>query len=215
MFAAVTDITDRKRAEDELTRVNGELLHSNGELEQFAYVASHDLQEPLRMITGYLQLLERRYPGRFDTDASEFIHYAVDGAARMKRLILDLLSFSRVGTQAAQFRVVESESMFRNAISNLKTAIEESHRGGRLRPVTRDHRRSRTAHAGVSKPDRERDKFQKSGQPQIHVSCMERDGSWVFSVKDNGIGIDPQHGDSGFSGYSNAFTARIPIPGRV
>ena len=195
MFAAVSDITDRKRARDELTRVNTELLHSNGELEQFAYVASHDLQEPLRMITGYLQLLERRYQGRLDTDAGEFIHYAVDGAARMKRLILDLLSFSRVGTQAAQFRVVESETMFRNALTNLKAAIDESHAA-----ITSDPLPSIVADQGLLTQVFQNligngIKFQKSSQPQIHVSCVERDGSWVFSVKDNGIGIDPQHGD--------------------
>jgi len=195
MFAAVTDITDHKHSADELTRVNSELLRSNGELEQFAYAASHDLQEPLRMITGYLQLLERRYQGRLDDDAREFIHYAVDGAARMKRLIQDLLSFSRAGTQATEFRPVEIETVLHNALANLKTAIEESDAA-----VTSDPLPAIVADQGLLTQVFQNligngIKFQKDGQPRIHVSSERRDGHWVFSITDNGIGIEPQHAE--------------------
>ncbi len=122
----ISDITERKRIESEFARINGELVRSNSELGQFAYVASHDLQEPLRMITGYLQLLERRYRDKLDPEAVEFIHYAVEGAVRMKRLIEDLLALSRAGTQQANFRPVESRTLFEAACKNLSVAIEES-----------------------------------------------------------------------------------------
>jgi PAS domain S-box-containing protein len=105
----VSDITDRKRVRDELAHANAELLRSNTDLEQFAYMASHDLQEPLRVISSYLRLLRRRYDGQLDTEAREFIDFAVDGATRMKGLIQDLLSFSRAGTQSTDIQNVPAE----------------------------------------------------------------------------------------------------------
>ena len=123
VFAAARDITERKRAEDELDHYREhleelvaqrteELSRSNHDLEQFAYVASHDLQEPLRMVAGYLQLLEDRYKGRLDEKADKYIDYAVDGAARMSGLIGDLLAYSRVNSRGEELRNVDSQKAF-------------------------------------------------------------------------------------------------------
>ena len=137
VFAAARDITERKRAEEELNHYREhleelvaqrteELARSNKDLEQFAYVASHDLQEPLRMVAGYLQLLSERYRGQLDEKADKFIDYAVDGAERMSTLIRDLLDYSRVNTQGEELRNVDSKKAFESALRNLGSAIEES-----------------------------------------------------------------------------------------
>ena len=137
VFAAARDITERKRAEEELEHYREhleelvaqrteELSRSNRDLEQFAYVASHDLQEPLRMIAGYMQLLGERYKGQLDEKADKFIDYAVDGAARMSVLIRDLLDFSRVNTRGEELRNVDCKKAFDSAMRNLGSAIKES-----------------------------------------------------------------------------------------
>src|SRR4029079_2851346 len=125
-IAVFDDVTERKQAEAALRTAHEELKRSNAELEQFAYVASHDLQEPLRMVSSYTQLLMRRYGDRLDGDAMEFTAYIVDGATRMKQLIEDLLAYSRVGTKGKEFRPVRVESTLRRAMVNLRAAIEES-----------------------------------------------------------------------------------------
>src|SRR6202022_1280969 len=124
--AAIRNITERKRSEDRLVKTVGELKRSNAELEQFAYVASHDLQEPLRMVASYTQLLAQRYKGRLDTEADEFIDYAVDGANRMQGLIKDLLSYSRAGTTGKAPRQISSGNALKEALTNLRATIEES-----------------------------------------------------------------------------------------
>src|SRR6185503_18027805 len=124
--AAIRDISVRKAADAELLDQVQALAISNQELEQFAYVASHDLQEPLRMISSYTQLLGRRYSGQLDSDADEFIAFAVDGAARMQRVIQDLLAFSRVGTKGRELVATSSDAALRQALLNLSAAIEES-----------------------------------------------------------------------------------------
>src|SRR5579885_1897136 len=148
----ISDISERKRAEAELARVNAELVRSNTELAQFAYVASHDLQEPLRIISGYLQLLARRYRKNLDDEAKEFIDYAVDGATRMKGLIEDLLRLSRAGTQAIHFRQISAEQLFQVACSNLQLIIR-NRRGGDTRRATGDCGGFGTADPGVSESD--------------------------------------------------------------
>src|SRR5438477_3200007 len=126
-FVLSRDITPRKAAEEALAKKAEELARSNRELEQFAYVASHDLQEPLRMIASYTQLLARRYQGQLDKDANEFIAYAVEGATRMQVLINDLLAYSRVGTRGKPFSATDCNEVLARALDNLKFAIQEAH----------------------------------------------------------------------------------------
>jgi PAS domain S-box-containing protein len=189
----ISDITERKRAADELSRVNEELRGSNDQLEQFAHVASHDLQEPLRMVTSYLELLERRYRGQLDSEAQEFIHYAVDGATRMKISIQDLLSFSRVGTAVLKSGAVQAQAILDDALADLKVAIEQSHA-----EVTADPLPEIVADAGMLARVFQNlignaIKFQKKDTPRVHVSAQRAGAEWVFSVRDNGIGIEPRH----------------------
>jgi light-regulated signal transduction histidine kinase (bacteriophytochrome) len=192
--AAIRDIAARKRAEAHLLQKMEELNRSNEELGQFAYIASHDLQEPLRMVASYTQLLSRRYKGKLDADADEFIAFAVDGANRMQRLIQDLLSFSRVGTKGKDLRNVSSENALRQALKNLRGAIEES---GAL--VTHDP--LPTVLADDSQLTQlfqnlvgNAIKYQNAGVPRVHVAAVKNGSSkWMFSVQDNGLGIDPQY----------------------
>ena len=190
----VTDITERKRIDSEIVRINTELVRSNTELGQFAYVASHDLQEPLRMVTGYLQLLERRYKDKLDAEASEFIRYAVDGAVRMKRLIEDLLALSRAGTQEIDFRSVELQTLFDAACSNLQVAIQESGAEittGPLPTIVADPRLLTQIFQNLMG---NAIKFrQKEHHPRIHVSAQDTPDGYLFSVRDDGIGIEARH----------------------
>jgi len=191
----VSDITDGKRVRDDLAHANAELRRSNADLEQFAYMASHDLQEPLRIVTSYLKLLDRRYQGQLDAEAHEFIDFAVDGATRMKGLIQDLLTFSRAGTRSADIHNVPAEILVQRAVENLKAAIEE-----RSAEVTWDQPLPQVAaDAGLLVQVLQNlvangIKFQKDGAaPRVHISVGAQGSEWVFSVRDNGIGIDPRH----------------------
>ncbi len=187
------DIADIKEAMDRLETTAAELERSNRDLEQFAYVASHDLQEPLRMITGYLQLIERRYKGSLDEDADEFINFAVDGAARMQRLITDLLTYSRVGARGSPFGPVDMEEVLEHAMENLEGAIEES---GAV--VTHDA--LPTVHGDKTQLTQLLQnlignalKFRGEAAPAVHVAAEPYDRRWRFSVRDNGIGIESQY----------------------
>jgi PAS domain S-box-containing protein len=189
------DITERKQAEQELRERTEELLASNTELEKFAYVASHDLQEPLRMVTNYTQLLQRRYQGKLDSDADEFIAYAVDGAARMRTLIDELLAYSRVGTQGAPFVLTALEGVLADVLQGLEVALSEA---GAV--VSRDPlpelRCDKTQIARVFQNLIVNGvKFHGADPPAIHVGARREGEEWVFSVKDNGIGIDPGYFD--------------------
>ncbi len=193
----------RQRAESDLKALNEgleqrvadrtlELRRSNEELEQFAYVASHDLQEPLRMITNYLQLLRQRYEGRLDSNAQEFIGFAVDGAVRMQRLIADLLAYSRVGTQRNVFEATSAEDVLRRALANLTVAINE---GGAQ--VTNDPLPSVQGDGGqlvqlFQNLIANGIKFHGASPARIHVRAERRGADWEFSVRDNGIGIAEQ-----------------------
>jgi PAS domain S-box-containing protein len=193
--AIVRDITDRKEADERLKQQAEELARSNAELEQFAYVASHDLQEPLRMVASYTQLLARRYRGKLDEDADEFIRYAVDGATRMQALIQDLLIYSRVGTRGKEFGLVETEAAFDRAVAVLAPAIAES---GAV--VTHDPLPKVRADDGqlvqlFQNLIGNAVKFRGSAAPRVHAAAVERDREWVFSIQDNGIGIEPQYVD--------------------
>jgi PAS domain S-box-containing protein len=192
--AAIRDITTRKKAEAHLLQKVEELNRSNEELGQFAYIASHDLQEPLRMVASYTQLLSRRYKGKLDTDADEFIAFAVDGASRMQRLIQDLLAYSRVGTKGRDLLDTSSEDALRQALANLRGAIEES--GAQvthdpLPAVVADEMQLTQLFQNLVG---NAIKYQNPGVPRVHISAAKNGGSkWVFSVRDNGLGIDPQY----------------------
>jgi PAS domain S-box-containing protein len=192
--AAIRDITTRKTAEAQLLQKVEELNRSNVELGQFAYIASHDLQEPLRMVASYTQLLSRRYKGKLDSDADEFIAFAVDGAGRMQRLIQDLLAFSRVGTKGRDLAETSSEAALQQSLTNLRGAIEES--GAQvthdpLPAVMADETQLVQLFQNLVG---NAIKYQKPGVPRVHVTAVRNDGQkWTFSVRDNGLGIDPQY----------------------
>jgi PAS domain S-box-containing protein len=189
------DITKRKRTEDKTRQLLADLDRSNKELEQFAYVASHDLQEPLRMVSSYTQLLARRYKGRLDADADDFIAYAVDGAYRMQRLINDLLAYSRVGTRGKEFEPTDCSAFFDQAVANLKVPIEESGAvvdRGLLPTVMADKLQLGQLLQNLIG---NAIKYHGDEPPRVHVSAEQKGNEWVFSVRDNGIGIDPQFAD--------------------
>jgi len=188
------DIRVRKSAEEHLANTVAELKRSNDELEQFAYIASHDLQEPLRMVASYTQLLAERYKGRLDTDADEFIAFAADGANRMQQLILDLLAYSRAGANVGEPHKIASERALQVALANLQTAVAES---GAV--VTHD------VLPVITMDDRQLTqilqnlignaiKYRGIEPPRVHISCISSDsGEWIFSVRDNGLGIESQY----------------------
>ncbi|GBE95147.1 sensor histidine kinase [Nostoc cycadae] len=235
-----TDITERKLAEDalqqakaeleikvqertaELQKLNEELRNSNQELEQFAYVASHDLQEPLRAVTGYSQLLVEEYQERLDESAQEYLDYIIDGAKRMQQLIQDLLAYSRVGTRGRAFTSTDCNVVLSEVLSNLQMAIAESQA-----IITHD-----------PLPNVLADKTQlvqlfqnlignaikfrrKDVPPQIHISAVRQEKSmgvgeedftqhyvWLFSVQDNGIGIKSQYLERIFEIFRRLHTRR-------
>jgi light-regulated signal transduction histidine kinase (bacteriophytochrome) len=177
-----------------------ELQRSNQELEQFAYVASHDLQEPLRMISSYTQLLARRYKGRLDDDADEFIGFAVDGATRMQALIGDLLTYSRVGRAAAEPQFVAGHSVVERALSNLQVAIETKQATievGSLPAVVGDPGQLIQLFQNLIG---NAIKFTAEDAPHVEIGGAEHaDGECLLWVRDNGIGIDPQFHDRIFA----------------
>ncbi len=195
MVCVAQDITERKRTQETLERQTQELARSNAELEQFAWVASHDLQEPLRMVASYTQLLSKRYKGKLDADADEFIAFAVDGAARMRGLINALLELSRVGSRGKDFEATDCEAVYDRTLVNLDTLVEDS---GAL--VTRD--RLPTVMGDETQLGQlfqnliaNAIKFRGDEQLTVHVGAEQRNGHWEFCVRDNGIGIDPEYAE--------------------
>jgi len=189
------DITERKRVEVERERLLSDLERSNAELQQFARVASHDLQEPLRMVASYTQLLEKRYKGNLDADADEFIAYAVDGALRMQNMIESLLNYSRVGSHGKPFEPTESESAFEKAMVNLKLAIDESGAGVTHDPLPRVMADEAQLIQLFQNLLGNAIKFYVKEQPRIHVSAKQDKNEYLFSVSDNGIGMNPEYFD--------------------
>jgi len=196
----------------ERKRVAEDLARSNQDLEQFAYVASHDLQEPLRIVSGYLQLLDRRYKGRLDAEADEFINFAVDGAARMQVLIQDLLAYSRVGTQGRQFAPVACESALKRALANLATSIADTGAAVTHDPLPTVLADGTQIVQLFQNLVGNAIKFRSAEPPRIHIGACSQDGEPVFSVRDNGIGIDPKYADRIFALFQRLHT-REKYPG--
>ncbi len=218
MESLQAEVAERKRAEEKLRRTVTDLEHSNAELQQFAYVASHDLQEPLRMVSSYVQLLARRYKGKLDSDADDFIAFAVDGALRMQTLINDLLTFSRVGTRGKPFEPTDCEAVLGHVLANLKLAIEES---GAV--ITHDALPTVMADSSqlvqlIQNLTDNAIKFRGKETPHVHISATRESEigdheskstnhelqttnykAWIFSIRDNGIGIDPEFFDRIFT----------------
>jgi PAS domain S-box-containing protein len=214
VFAAARDVTEQKRAQerllayaDQLAKSNEEtesarrqleqsaeeLRRSNAELEQFANVASHDLQEPLRMVTGFVGLLERRYKGQLGAEADEYIGFAVEGAHRMQYLINDLLTYSRVGTRAQEFEPVDLGEAASEALGNLRVAIEESQarvKCGKLPTVRADRRQMVQLLQNLVG---NAVKFHGQAKPEVRIGARRTAGGWRVFVRDNGIGIAPEH----------------------
>ncbi len=195
MTAAIRDISERRQASQLLAEKMRELRQSNEALEQFAHIASHDLQEPLRMVASFIQLLQRRYKGRLDADADEFIAYAVDGTRRMKRLIEDLLLYSRAGKGGPPQGEVPVREALETALRNLSAAIEESGAEVTHDPLPTLSASETQLTQVFQNLVGNALKYRGEGRPRVHISAKAEGKDWVFSVKDNGIGIDAQFFD--------------------
>ena len=191
----VQDITERKRMEVALREKTEELARSNEDLEQFAYVASHDLQEPLRMVTSYVQLLGKRYEGKLDADADEFIGFAVDGAIRMRKLINDLLTYSRVGTKGKELSPTDSEAVLAQSVNDSKVIIEENGAHVTYDPLPTVMADSPQLGQLFQNLIGNAIKFRGNEPPCVHISASRNGNGWIFSVRDNGIGIAAEYSE--------------------
>jgi len=208
-LAIARDITERKKSEEELKSTVKKLERSNEELQRFAYVASHDLQEPLRTISSFTQLLERRYKEQLDHDADEFIGYVVEASQRMQRMILDLLEYSRVSTKDEKFKLVNSEIILNRVIEGLKNLIEETNAKITHDPlptvIADENQLYRVFQNIISNAI----KFRKENKtPKIHISTSidKNKNEYIFSFSDNGIGIEPQYFDRIFTIFQRLHT---------
>ncbi|MBA3045821.1 MAG: PAS domain S-box protein [Candidatus Thermoplasmatota archaeon] len=208
----IASAIEHKKTEEKLKQTMDELLRSNTELQHFAYIASHDLQEPLRMVSSYLQLIERRYEGKLDSDAQEFIDFAVDGANRMQTMINDLLTYSRVSTKGKPFAPTNCEEVMKWCLNNLQIAIEES---GVV--VTNDALPVIMADESqliqlLQNLIGNAIKFHGEEKPRTHISVEEKEDEWQFSVKDNGIGMRPEDHEKIFDIFSRLYN-KTEYPG--
>jgi signal transduction histidine kinase len=193
MGGQIGQFIERTRAEESLQKASGNLTRSNAELQQFAYIASHDLNEPLRMITSYLQLVEERWKSKLDPQAQEFIGFALDGAQRMRALIADLLAYSRLEAKAAPFETVDCEQVFQTAVQNLKIAIQENNAAIHHEPLPKVRGDPVQITQVFQNLIGNALKFHGTASPEVRVGATRKDGEWIFFVRDNGIGIDPKH----------------------
>jgi len=188
-------VVELQLRDKELKHYAAELRRSNKDLEQFAYIASHDLQEPLRMVSSYTQLLARRYKGRLDSDADEFIGYAVDGVGRMQELINSLLTYSRVGTKGKSPERTDCKAVFDQTYRNLQKTVEDAGAKVTCDPLPTvmadDIQLGQLFQNLISNAI----KFRGKEPPRIHVSAKQEEEEWVFSVRDNGIGIDSEYAE--------------------
>jgi signal transduction histidine kinase/DNA-binding response OmpR family regulator len=197
------EVLERQRSEEQVRALNdelerrvrertAELSRSNAELEQFAYVAAHDLQEPLRKVVGFTQLLAESYKGRLDSDADEFIACAVDGAIRMQRLISELLTFSKVGAKAQSLQLTDCEEVLKRALNDLEVMIEKSNAVVTHDPLPTVMADGELLVQVLQNLICNAVKFRAAETPRVHIHADCRDNEWVFDVRDNGIGIDPR-----------------------
>jgi PAS domain S-box-containing protein len=201
-------VEEKGKRADELVMINAELARSNAELEQFAYVATHDLQEPLRAVASCVQLLQKRYEGQLDEKAQEFITHAVDGTKRMQTLINDLLAYSRISTDAQVFASTNCEMALQEALANLMVAISES---GAV--VTQDALPMVNGDATqltqlFQNLVGNALKFRGDRPPEIHIGAVRNNGDWRFSVADNGIGMEPQYFERVFLVFQRLHTRK-------
>lgn len=189
---------ERARSQEQLSRRAEDLARSNADLEQFAYVASHDLQEPLRMVSSYMQLLSERYENQLDETGQRYIHYAVDGATRMQSLVRDLLSFSRVGSRERQMVPVDLNRVLERTLATLELAIKDCGAvvsSGELPHVTGDEAQlSQLLQNLIGNAV----KFHGSTQPEVRIAAERRPGEWLFRVADNGVGFDAKYAERVF-----------------
>jgi PAS domain S-box-containing protein len=231
VFAAARDITERKRAEEELDKYRknleemvrqrtaelqetaADLARSNRDLEQFAYVSSHDLQEPLRMVTGFMQLIDQKYHQQLDPVGQKYIHFAVDGARRMQQLIVDLLAYSRVGTQGQQTALVDTAQVLQRALFSLQRSVKDNKATvtwGHLPTIPADSSQLAQVFQNLIG---NAIKFHGDQPPQIHVEAWRNGKYWEFSAKDNGIGIDPEFSDKIFVIFQRLHVKEKKYPG--
>ncbi len=202
------EIAERRRTEETLRRTADELARSNRDLEQFAYAASHDLQEPLRAVAGYVELLRHRYQDKLDDKARQFIGGAVDGAARMQKLVNDLLAFSRVGTQGMNIVPTDLRSALDTALASLKVSIQESGAKILSEPLPTLPVDPTQVALLFQNLIGNAIKFRNEAPPEIRVKAKRQPGRWLFSVSDNGIGLDPQYAERIFLIFQRLHTRR-------
>ncbi len=193
VVASFRDVTERQQTDQQLRRYASELERSNQELQDFAYAVSHDLQEPLRMVISYLQLLERRYKGQLDASADDFIAFAVDGALRMQTMIKDLLAYSRVDVRGKEFVPVDCEQILADVLNNLQLTIVESQAIVSHDPLPTVSGDPVQLTQLLQNLVGNAIKFHGQEPPRVHISAERDQDAWRFSVRDNGIGIDPRH----------------------
>jgi len=205
VFSAIRDVTERKRAE-EAQRIITELARSNAELAQFAYVASHDLQEPLRTVAGFVQLLAKRYTGQLDARADEFIAFAVEGVKRMQSLIQDLLEYSRVGTRDESLQPTDCTAVLQRALASLASTIHESHARVTHDPLPTVHGTAGQLTRLLQNLIGNALKYRSERTPQVHITAQPQGHAWLFAVQDNGIGFDPPYAERIFGIFQRLHT---------
>ncbi len=186
------EIDDYEKAEINLEKLINNLRSSNRELEQFAYVSSHDLKEPLRMITSFLQLLQKRYADKLDQDANDFINFAVEGAKRMDNMINDLLDYSRIGSNEIEFEYLESEKIVETVLTNLEPLIRDTHAIITYDSLPLIYANEQMMIQLFQNLIGNSIKYHRE-TPEIHISATKSDDEYIFAIEDNGIGIDPAH----------------------
>jgi signal transduction histidine kinase len=196
--AMIIDITEIKKTEEELKRISEELARSNAELKDFAYIASHDLKKPLQSIESFANLLARRYKGKLDAKADEFISYIVEGVQRLQILIKDLLEYSQIETKAKNIKPTDCSFIVEEAMNNLKTAMDESNAVvtyNKLPTIMSDPQQIISLFQNLID---NAIKFRSNKAPRVRISADRKGNEWIFSIRDNGIGIDPENFDKIF-----------------